>query len=722
MLDAVTQAFILKYEAAQREQRDAANARRQVIQNLPGYRKIEAHVKQLNTDALNNSVLPAITRVDFYGILERANKQANGQDRGLKLAKANAYDLWMKDPSGTLSVGDVTKFAKYWQESDAYSKVASVINSELPKVGFNTLPMAKLTRLAQQIAESNDPQKAFDNLMGIEGLDGVRPEQVRARAYIRQMAQLMDLNEESPEPIEFEAETEAEAVSPNTGAPLKIELEASFEQIGQLEPAEEESVVMVDPTDPTGESEVEVVLRPVAYRVWAFSAAGERGATPLEEFEAPSMSHALNRLSKFQVSGKLFARKGHEHEEILVKLPSGESLQIVASQEVKLKPETPSVPTMTEKQARTLVERELMDGSGEVRVAGQVLRITDSFDLDVNGKRYDLATLDTHVANLVKHVAKFEPKVSVTELFTLRCPKCATLNDFTMPKKAEDMSCECGGVTPANKIAQLFNEGMPSTGFVLVADVPGITAHKTTADRMLKAVKSVVAGAEGAYNGTSLEIVLPADSGPALPRVQKLLYDRFGVGNVERKAQMQDDPEATGWDDGRADVMRGAKSKVDELALTDPDPVKAAWAKGYLDGYFTYGDEEAEKYLNDQLAKSSQMLEPEIEPAFETPGAEPVIAPPTPEMGPEMGGTEDNLTGEETEAIRAALTHFRNQGEGPLSALNHVASSYRGVIERFGDKSDHARHIVEAQIISIAADVFREPALLNTKRSNHDQG
>lgn len=135
---------------------------------------------------LVNDPAPAITSADLHSILKTASEAARG-DAGLKRASHHAYRLWAKSPMGSLSVGDVARLRAHYAEQYPRSKVASVIDSEVPKVGFNTLPVPQLTRIAAHVQRAGGSQQAYEEAMVTFGLDNNSPHTFRCRAFVRSL-------------------------------------------------------------------------------------------------------------------------------------------------------------------------------------------------------------------------------------------------------------------------------------------------------------------------------------------------------------------------------------------------------------------------------------------------------------------------------------------------------------------------------------------------------
>lgn len=278
-------------------------------------KRLAAHA----AERLINNAAPAITRADLHRVLKTAS-DAQPSDRGLKRATTHAYRLFTTAPEGTLSVGDVARLREHYRTEFPRSKVASVIDVDVPKAGFNTLPLTDLTRIAAQIQRAGGDQRAYEEGVRQFGLDAQTVHAFRCRAFVRSLidgsaepetserpglaqrvkarlatdsdpllskyAQLdmdMDMDEgglfDDDDAEAFVEEVELD--SPLTGEPLMIEVsegesepefdepsaplpvDEGMEVLGQLEDfGAESTTVITDPTDPEG-GELELTVRPL---------------------------------------------------------------------------------------------------------------------------------------------------------------------------------------------------------------------------------------------------------------------------------------------------------------------------------------------------------------------------------------------------------------------------------------------------------------------------
>jgi len=175
---------------------------------------------------------PMVMRFDAYQCLLDASRAAP-TDRGLKMATAHAKELWTREPDGVLAVGDVARLRTHWTAQFPRSRVAAVIDQELPKVGFNTLPVAKLAAMAANIRgrDLEELESSYETVVRAHGLDGDRPHQVRARAYLRGLVHLAS----EPEPTTG-PEAGGEAAGDRTLWRMAAFDDPILRAVGQLEP------------------------------------------------------------------------------------------------------------------------------------------------------------------------------------------------------------------------------------------------------------------------------------------------------------------------------------------------------------------------------------------------------------------------------------------------------------------------------------------------------
>lgn len=802
-----------------------------------GERGIGAHLAALQRlareyaqQSLTNSQAPAIMTVDLHQLLKRASGVAGTADRGLSRAATHVYHLWTKDPHGVLSLGDVAKIRDHYQREYGRSKVAEVINTELPKVGFNTLPLQKLTRIAAELsahADADDLQERFDATCERYGLTGADDASVRSRAFVAALveAQAMpppddgaaaasESMTELPSPITeqmmiVELETrdqhEHEAEPEPAGHPIGLGDSAAepppeemgepdldrMEVMGQLEelapppvddaqpeaqaqpepeadgavsmgPAPSYQGLVEDPTDPNGgmlqvtverapeePQQSPSIAEPMAsYAVYAYSN-GKREDAPCDEFEARGMAAALTRIASYGVKGTVLSTAAAFPREavIAVDRAAGKYLHVAQQQEpagwnegmtrayesglADGKSGAPADPskgggfdaaymqghehgTKSRGAAKTAAvaapaaldlraaERDLLDGK-TVRHAKWELRVNDDADIElrkVGGelvRTASLSELDGVLSDFAKRAMAAEPQsapapagyYTATALLAVTCDKCRTASVYETPDTAADAHCAaCDTDMPAQRVAQV----MQPAGYVIetVGPVPagedprerGINAR-----RIVSALRGIVADAHGVLlqDGT-LRVDLPGATERQLARVERVLQDKYAL--AYHTAQAAAAPGCQQCGGPMMDIGAGAQ-RCQACGMD----AKAAQLAGPEDGAMMQSDPMA--------------------PAMPVaPAADPMMGDADQAM---MMGGAPAFSPEEIDAVTSALTHYRNQGVGPMTALDQLSSQYKDLFERFGDKSNPQRHMVEAQAMKLAAEVWMKPAILTGK-------
>ena len=317
-LSEISDQLLLKARTAENKRMQEAHQRSALQSCGPLLSVLQKRLAEAQAEKLLNNSAPAIACADLHTVLKTA--AANDvKDRGVARAATHAYRLWSKNPTGSLTVGDVARLRTHYQKEYPRSKIGSVIDTEVPKAGYNTLPVAQLVRIASQIQRAGGNQAAYEEACTQYGIDKNTPHAFRCRAFVRSLiegtvpaeyeekqastleervrsrlatdsdpilgrfAQLLD--DEEPM-VEEEMESMTESVgetfeSPITGEPLRLELEPEEEHVeeemilegdelpmgmevmGQLEDfASESSFVMPDPTDPEG-GELEITVTPL---------------------------------------------------------------------------------------------------------------------------------------------------------------------------------------------------------------------------------------------------------------------------------------------------------------------------------------------------------------------------------------------------------------------------------------------------------------------------
>jgi len=177
----------------QREAHRMATAEERAARNQAGplLTVLEREVRQARAARLFDNSLPMVSRFEAHQAMQRA-KADHASDKGVRQAAAHVQRLWQQDMTGHLAVGDIARLRAHYSGQFPKSRVAHVIDVEIPRVGFNTLPVHRLASMAAQVsgATEEERQYAYEQVVRANGLDGRKPEHKRARAFIRSLAEM----------------------------------------------------------------------------------------------------------------------------------------------------------------------------------------------------------------------------------------------------------------------------------------------------------------------------------------------------------------------------------------------------------------------------------------------------------------------------------------------------------------------------------------------------
>jgi hypothetical protein len=145
-------------------------------------RKIGTELSQCQHD------LPIAMTFDVYQGIKHLASTTN--DRGLVHLAKHLKSVWSNDPMGSLSYGNLTNLIAHYHQNYPKSKISKNVNAVLNKVGYNKLPVAKLTQMAAQINSQSD----YEDLVFSAGLSGDRPDQIKSRTLLRDLVALRNIN------------------------------------------------------------------------------------------------------------------------------------------------------------------------------------------------------------------------------------------------------------------------------------------------------------------------------------------------------------------------------------------------------------------------------------------------------------------------------------------------------------------------------------------------
>jgi hypothetical protein len=192
-LAAAAPRLVAAFEAREAQRLHEAWQRSALVGQGPALDALERRFAELAQAELQDNALPMVARFDAYQAVKRARSRF-AQDRGLRLCASHLERLWQQDALGYLTVGDVARLRAHYTSQFPKSAVAQVLEAEIPRVGFNTLPVHKFATMAAQIEgpTEEDRQAAYEAVCRVNGLAGNRPEQIRARALLRGLAEMTE--------------------------------------------------------------------------------------------------------------------------------------------------------------------------------------------------------------------------------------------------------------------------------------------------------------------------------------------------------------------------------------------------------------------------------------------------------------------------------------------------------------------------------------------------
>lgn len=248
---------LLARHAAREEQRLAESEARANLQVTgPLLRATERLLAEARVASMFDDATPCISRYDAFTQMKSA-RDSLPTDHGVRLACAHVQHLWHEDRSGHLTIGQVAQLRDRYARSNPRSRVASVIDDAVRSAGFASLPVADLAKVAAEVRGADEAEllSSFQAACIAHGLTDDSPHHQRARAFIAGLVNLAydEPTEVDPMPlhqrvhsrlaqVELEVPHEevteevAEAVSPNSGLPLVVELGAAEGPEAKVEP------------------------------------------------------------------------------------------------------------------------------------------------------------------------------------------------------------------------------------------------------------------------------------------------------------------------------------------------------------------------------------------------------------------------------------------------------------------------------------------------------
>jgi hypothetical protein len=193
----VADQLVAAFNARESERMDRAEVAASMVGTGPMLEVLRRRFAEVEAQSLFDASVPMVTRLDAVNMMRNAQLQFP-KDRGLKVASAHLYNIWMREQNGILTVGDVARLRAHYANQYPKSKVAYVIEHEFAKVGFNTLPVAKLAAIATEIqgVTPDELKASFNTVCQVHGLVGQTDYHRRAQRYL---ASLVDIAQDALE-------------------------------------------------------------------------------------------------------------------------------------------------------------------------------------------------------------------------------------------------------------------------------------------------------------------------------------------------------------------------------------------------------------------------------------------------------------------------------------------------------------------------------------------
>ena len=190
-LGRVADRLLANHQVAEADRLGRADARAAMAGKGPALAALQRKLAEAKAADLFDDATPCVSRWDAFQALKVARAQ-HPADRGIRMAAAHLEQLWHNDPQGALALGDVARVRAHYSSQYGRSMVASVIDTEVPKVSFSSLPIHKLGPIAAQIVGRTDEERqyAYEQVVQANGLTSNKPEHRRARDFLRSAANL----------------------------------------------------------------------------------------------------------------------------------------------------------------------------------------------------------------------------------------------------------------------------------------------------------------------------------------------------------------------------------------------------------------------------------------------------------------------------------------------------------------------------------------------------
>jgi len=150
--------------------------------SLPVLEVARQRLQQVVGERVLPDDVPIVTRFDAFSVIKHASK-GNPKDVGLSRFATHLERLWHEDPVGTLTAGALTRLRDHYQSENPMSVVGKATDHVIPKVSFNNLPVAQLSRIAAEVNSQED----YDLAIVRHGLNRDDLHSIRARALVREL-------------------------------------------------------------------------------------------------------------------------------------------------------------------------------------------------------------------------------------------------------------------------------------------------------------------------------------------------------------------------------------------------------------------------------------------------------------------------------------------------------------------------------------------------------
>lgn len=213
---------LLKKHAEKQDQIMTEKHRHSAVASLPVLEAARNKLSQVIGESVLPDDTPIVSRFDMFSVIKDASK-ADKNDQGLRGMALHLERLWHQEPLGVITAGALTRLRDHYQQNNMRSRVAEIIDNEVPKVAFNSLPVVNLIRIASEIKTQED----YNEIIARNHLDSDHPNHVRARTFIRTL-----LNRKA----DIEAADVVSGVDPKEYQEKTEQAKKQFEEFNKISP------------------------------------------------------------------------------------------------------------------------------------------------------------------------------------------------------------------------------------------------------------------------------------------------------------------------------------------------------------------------------------------------------------------------------------------------------------------------------------------------------